>query len=269
MSQRHSCLKDYAHDLVQYLYQRMVDDQGQRPFALVRLFRTSSYSELDEELQRTASALNSATPLAPDTKCLTLIGTVGDHPDWNDSRLSQKHRAIPLPNVESVERLPMISQLIRQLGLSVGGMLQGDQSALIRDVRTSVFHVPDAVGSPSIPAQAEFVVPYHIRSVVGFGDILPSSQLFAVICFSKAPISQQTAVMFSHLSLSAKLALQAFEETESRVESQIVAVDRLLGNYEEVVCGQERKLNRTLDALRTRGIRPRQPTGRRATSWRI
>ncbi len=215
------------------------------------MFRTSTFAELSDELRSAASSLSVDSVLGPETKCLTLIGTVGDRAAWNDCRLSEKHRAIPLPNVESVERLPMISQLIRQLGLSVGGVLQGDQSVLLGDVRTSVFHVLDALGSPSIPAQAEFVIPNQIRSVVGFGDILPSGQLFAVICFSRTPISQQTAVMFSHLSLSAKLALQTYEESESRVESQILAVDRLLGNYEEVVCGQERKLNDTLRALRT------------------
>ena len=33
----------------------------------------------------------------------------------------------------------------------------------------NVFHVPDANGSPFIPAQTEFVVPCGVRSVLGFG----------------------------------------------------------------------------------------------------
>jgi signal transduction histidine kinase/DNA-binding response OmpR family regulator len=56
-------------------------------------------------------------------------------------------------------------------------------------------------------------------------------------------------VLFSHLSLSAKLALLAHEETDSRVETQIVCVDQLIRNYEEVVCRQETKLRRAMGDL--------------------
>ncbi len=144
----------------------------------------------------------------------------------------------------------MISQLIRQLGLSVGGVIEGSREVLIEDLETNMFHVPSALGSPYIPAQEEFVIPYNIQSVVGFGDVLPSGQLFAAICFSKVPVERETAVLFSHLSQSAKLAMLAYEEGDSQVESQIVSVGRLLENYEGVVCAQETKLAETMDELR-------------------
>ena len=250
LSVRHEKLEGFANELVHYLHDRIVDEQGHRAFALVRLFRTCPFQDLEKELRQLATSLQDSVAIRPETKCLTLIGTAGDEPPWNECRLSTHHRAIPLPNVESVEQMPMIAQLIRQLGFSVGGILEGDRQVLIKDVSASVFHVPDAKNSPFIPAQEEFVVPYGIRSVVGFGDVLPSGQLFAVIGFSRVPISHETAVLFSHLSLSAKLALLAYEQLDSRVESRIIAVDHLLGNYEEVVCGQDRKLNETLNDLR-------------------
>ncbi|WP_207706714.1 hypothetical protein [Acetobacterium tundrae] len=46
-----------------------------------------------------------------------------------------------------------------------------------------VFLVPQALGSPYIPAQKEFVVPYQIKSVMGFGGMLPMLDIFVIIIF--------------------------------------------------------------------------------------
>lgn len=54
----------------------------------------------------------------------------------------------------------------------------------MRDLRGKtygVFHVAEARESAYVPAQADFVVPYGIRSVVGFGGPLATGDLFAVI----------------------------------------------------------------------------------------
>jgi len=70
-----------------------------------------------------------------------------------------------------------------------------------------VFHVPVARGSAYIPAQEEFVIPCGVSSVLGFGGLLPSGNLFATIMFSKVPISEEVALLFRPLTLSAKIAL--------------------------------------------------------------
>jgi hypothetical protein len=106
----------------------------------------------------------------------------------------------------------MISQLIRQFGLEIQSVLSPASSVLLdAEERTfNVFHVPDAVGSPYIPAQQQFVVPYGIRSAIGFGGILPSANLFAIVLFSKVPIPEETALLFRPLALSIKVALIPF-----------------------------------------------------------
>ena len=93
------------------------------------------------------------------------------------------------------------------------------------------------------------MLPYDIKSVVGFGDMLPGGKLFAIICFSQVPIPARNAVLFSHLSISAKLALLATESPGERVEAQIHAVDTLLKNYEHVVCDQENLLKNAMHEL--------------------
>jgi hypothetical protein len=38
---------------------------------------------------------------------------------------------------------------------------------------SNVFFVQETAGSPSIPAQENFVIPYKVRSVLDFGTLLP------------------------------------------------------------------------------------------------
>jgi hypothetical protein len=106
----------------------------------------------------------------------------------------------------------MISQLIIQFGLEVSALIQPDPALLVDlEQRTyNVFHVPDAVGSPHIPAQQGFVIPFGIQSALGFGGMLPTGDLFAVILFSKVHVPRATAEMFKTLALSVKVAVVPF-----------------------------------------------------------
>jgi hypothetical protein len=72
-----------------------------------------------------------------------------------------------------------------------------------------VFHVPVATNSPFIPAQNDFVAPYGVASVLGFGGMLPDGDLFVVIIFARVPIPASTAEMFRTIALNLKLGLLA------------------------------------------------------------
>lgn len=238
--------RELSEQVVQHLYHHMLDDEGCRAFALVRMFETQPFQALAPELQSIAAA---SAPMTPQTVCLTLVATTGDEPAWNDAKLSQGHRAIPLSSAEAVEQLPMIAQLIRQLGLKVAGVITPVEGVVVNSAATGVFHIPEALRSPWIPAQEGFVVPFGIRSVVGFGDWLPDGHLFVVIGFSKVPISRETARLLAHLSLSLKLAFLPLVTSPRRTEAQIIALDQLLRNHETVVAEQEAVLRRQTEAL--------------------
>ncbi|MBW4657812.1 MAG: hypothetical protein KME15_04000 [Drouetiella hepatica Uher 2000/2452] len=208
-------MEEVAERMVRYLYENLIDPQtNESACALVRFFRTYPYRQLNEELQESAREILGGRSIALGTKCLTLLATAGDEPHWNLRRESSGHRAIPLVDKDFIERAPMISQLIQQFGLEITAVLEPDPELLVDLYQTNfnVFYVPDALGSAHIPAQKDFVIPYGIKSVVGFGGMLPSGNLFAIILFSKVPISRSTADLFKWVSSYARIATATFDK---------------------------------------------------------
>jgi hypothetical protein len=146
-------------------------------------------------------------------KCLTLFGTAGERPEWNERGRSRHYRSIPLTGNQSVAQFPMVLQLLQQLGVEAESKTEPLSDLLVDRVEhtLNVFHVAEAKGSPFVPAQEEFVIPFGIESVLGFGGVLPSKEFFAVILFSKQKISRETAELFKPLAMSIKLALLPFD----------------------------------------------------------
>ena len=194
------------------LRDELTDASGGRACALVRCYLTQPFEALPPDLQRFAKrALGTVafTPPEPTMRCLTLLATVGDEPAWNDRRQSSSHQAIPLPSPHIVERAPMIAQLIRELGLDIASVVRpGESRGRQRAGGTEgVFHVEEAAGSPFIPAQAGFVDRYAIRSVIGFGGLLPSRELFAIIAFTRTHVAAHTADEFRTVAVAVGSAL--------------------------------------------------------------
>jgi hypothetical protein len=214
LHQRAASMEDVCQLMVQHLYDAMGAD-GERACVLVRAYKTHPYAGLDAELQSFARRLNGQEP-AVGTRCLTLLATAGDEPEWNSRHCSRAHRAIPLSSVQALQRLPMVAQLVAQLGIEPQAIVHPDRNMMLDLQRRTfnVFYVPEARDSPHVPAQ-EFVLRYDVRSVLGFGSVLPPDDLFAVILFARAHVPRETAELFRPLALAAKLALLPF--TDGRV----------------------------------------------------
>jgi hypothetical protein len=103
----------------------------------------------------------------------------------------------------------MIAQLIKQLGLDVSTVLQPSPDVVVdlQQKTFNVFYVPEALRSPYIPAQQQFVIPHGVHSVLGFGGVLPQGDLFAVIMFTRVTLPPEVAELFKPLALSVKLAI--------------------------------------------------------------
>ena len=263
-------MEETANRMVRYLYDSLVvKETGKRSCALVRLFVTQPYGMLDDELQTLARKMLGGVPESPVPKCLVLLGTAGDQPEWNVRKQSMGHQVIPLPSEQIVSSIPMISQLINQLGVDVSWVLPPTPRMMLTGEQKTfnVFHVPDALGSPYIPAQNGFVIPFHIKSVLGFGGLLPSGELFAVILFSRTYIPHETAMLFKPHALAIKAALLPFDRdgaifagssqpgtstrpdalpTPEQLRSEILVLEQLMEVYERTVHEQSSSLDRAL-----------------------
>lgn len=208
-------LEEVASRTVRHLRDELVDGRGGAPCCpLVRFYKTHPYGELERDQREFARAALDPEVPSPSMKCLTLIATAGEEPGWNARQRSAGHKAIPLASEKIITEAPMISQLIKQFGLEVGDLIRPSGELLMEaEQRTyNVFHVHEALGSPHIPAQQGFVVPYGIQSVLGFGGLLPSTELFAVILFSRVRITRERADLFKTLALNVKLAILPFAD---------------------------------------------------------
>lgn len=182
--------------------------------ALVRCFKTHRFAALPLPLQTIVRARQPDQEPSPLMRCLVLLASRGDLPAWNSPQTSLAHRVIPLPTADIVEQAPMIARLIVQMGLTIQDVVHPEPAFLLDLERQTfnVFHIEDAVGSEFIPAQQTFVLPHRIRSVLGFGGILPSGEIFTIVMFAKVHVSRETAELFRTLALSVKLAFLPFAE---------------------------------------------------------
>lgn len=206
-------MEEAAQSVVSVLHRTLTNGTDGAPAcALVRVFVLLPFSSLDGAQQAFARRLLPDIDQEPGTKCLTLLATAGDEPAWNSRLHSLGHQALPIPGEESLARSPMIRQLMGQLGVDVQSLFASDPEMIVDGAQHTfnVFHVPDAQGSPHIPAQEEFVLRCGIRSVIGFGGLLFPGELFAGILFTKTPVTRQVAELFKTLALNVKVALLPF-----------------------------------------------------------
>jgi hypothetical protein len=203
-------MEESAQKTVDLLWAELLDEDGSPALALVRLYKTHPYGRLPEELRAFARGVLDEDP-EPETRCLTLLATRGLEPDWNDRRKSAGHKAIPLPSVEFVHRLPMVAGLIEQIGLDLADVVRPDTARVAELARRNydVFHVPAARGSAFVPGQ-DFVERHGIVSALGFGGILFSGDFYAVVMFSRVPISARVADRLRVLSLATRVSLMPF-----------------------------------------------------------
>ncbi|HVE93208.1 MAG TPA: SpoIIE family protein phosphatase [Actinomycetota bacterium] len=213
-------MEEAANSMVRFLHTNLVDDAGETATALVRFYKTRPFPLLPADLQDFARGIGGQGDWDR-TRCLTLLATAGDLLQWNSRKASRSHQAIPLHSPAAVEEAPMIAQLIRQFGLEIPEVVEPDPHLLLdlEQRAYNVFYVPEALGSADVPAQKDFVVPHGIRSVIGFGGVLVTGDLFAIVMFTKIHVPAETAQMFRTLALNAKMSVQRFCRTGRVFES--------------------------------------------------
>ena len=214
ISKKSRSLEGVAQAITQTLFEDLADELAQPVVVLTRVFVTRPLGSLPEELRKKALLRLSASQVSEplNTICLVLLGTSGVQPAWNDREKSVNHAVIPLPDQELLKQIPMIAKLINRLGIDPNAVVLPHRYPIYETESQvyEIFHIEDATDRSAVPDQTEFVIPYGVQSVFGFGGLLPGGSMYAVLVFTRIKISEALAALFSPLSLCVKLSLLEF-----------------------------------------------------------
>ncbi len=185
---------------------------------LARLFATVPFGMLppsNVEFIRNLADAKGLTPLIHNhSPILSLLGTSGQEDTWNDRRKSQGHIGIPLVSADFIDQAPMMSRLLKSLGLSLD-WLSGNGTGITQSTMgkmAGLFYVPEArtavdeKGRKIIAAQ-NFVAKYNIRTVFGIGGgYIKEATFIVLIVFTREQIDEERARCFLPLATVIKAA---------------------------------------------------------------
>ena len=211
-------LEQAAQQLVTAIYERF-----EQSVIIARVFVSVPFADLpmpNQEYVRKLAAAGSEITL--DTPVLSLVATRGVEPAWNDRRLSHGHKGIPVISSAFVGAIPMISRLLRELGVPVEWADSHDTEMIVQTIGTTagVFFVDDAAeatdseGRKIIPAQ-DFVADYGVKSVFGTGGAYLTGQMLVLVVFCRDRVSRPTAERFLEVAnlFKGKTTSLAYPET--------------------------------------------------------
>ncbi|GAK51048.1 hypothetical protein U14_02290 [Candidatus Moduliflexus flocculans] len=176
---------------------------------LVRQFATTPYQELPLPsrafVERLVQEKGLSQKIQNATLILNLLGTSGVKPEWNNRSQSKGHSGIPLISAAFIDAIPMMSRLLRELGLGLDWIDRQDTNLVIKTMgsMSGVFFVRDAaqevdhLGRKIIAAQ-DFVKAHDIKSVFGFGGAYLGTKTFSItILFLRETIEKGKAEQFA------------------------------------------------------------------------
>lgn len=251
-------LTQRAQLVTQFLYESFISRQSGIPTCpLVRVFRTSLTASLSPDDRRHLVEAYGASETESVSSVVQLIGSYGLQPQWCQSRNSIRYRCMPWGGVYR-NQFPMIHEIISRAGYELDGAVSSstmNDSTMCEDM----LYVPDAVGSPYILAQAEFVEPFEIRSVIGLGGRLADGEVFCVVIFSRSAIPAHVLPYMRMLSLNVQLALE-WKSVANDCGDRIAVGPRweachgvfreLLLRYEDTIVGQHESVRGYVECVR-------------------
>ncbi len=195
-------LEDAAQELVAALQQKFDES-----VVIARVFVTVPYGSLPpknkEFVQKLAESAGATVDLKAATPVLSLIGSYGQESDWRDRRKSKGHVGIPMISSSFVGAIPMISRLLKELGVPMTWVDSHDTEIIVKTMDPSggLFFVDNAAeatdhqGRKIIAAQ-DFVSAYSVKSVFGTGGVYPGGQIVVIVAFCRDGFTKAAAERF-------------------------------------------------------------------------
>ena len=184
-------LREAAQKCVSTVYQDHEDS-----LALVRLYATVPFRQLPPADQlfvtNLATSAGTSAALRENTPVLSLLGTRGVAPDWDDRQKSKGHLGIPLVASSFVEAIPMVSRLMHDMGIGLDWLDTHDTKIVVKKLGrvAGVFYVRDAAtevddkGRMIVPAR-DFVRAHNVQTVFGLGGSYLNGTCVILILFTR------------------------------------------------------------------------------------
>ena len=183
----------------------------QESVVLSRVFLTVPFFGLpptDEQfVRKVAESAGVGSDLKRATPILSLLGTQGQEPDWNERHKSKGHLGIPLISSTFVDSVPMISRLLKDLGIPLSWVDSYDSEIIEKAMldSSSLFFVENAASATDfkgrkIIAAQDFVSTYGVKTVFGTGAAYAGGQIVVLIVFCGDVCSRAVAARFLALS---------------------------------------------------------------------
>lgn len=231
--------EDLAQSAVRDLHAEFADS-----IVLTRMYVTVPFAALPERnagwVRALAEAKNVSSELSDDTQVISLVGSAGRVPEWNDRCASNGHVGIPMTSASFIDAIPMMSRLMASLGGDLDWIDSKDTVQVVSRLGTvaGTFYVPDAAtevdtrGRKVISA-TDFVAEHGVKTVFGIGGAFASGQLLVclVFCDQHVPLSVVDAFRAPFLrfkSASAPLLKQVFRDgTVARAAAEPAPAERI------------------------------------------
>jgi histone H3/H4 len=213
-------LEEAAQHLVSTLYKSFKES-----VVLTRMFITTPLGELPDQNEafvgELADSAGAKEALKRTTPVLSLVGTHGQEGDWCDRRQSKGHVGIPVISSSFLDAIPMISRLLKELGVPVSWVDSHDSEIIVKAIGNAagLFFVRNAAeatdqqGRKIITAQ-DFVSEYGVKSVFGLGGAYRSGQMLVIVVFCRDEFDRSVAERF--LSLVSFFATKTAGMAESK-----------------------------------------------------
>ncbi|MFH1740794.1 MAG: hypothetical protein ABIH23_17440 [bacterium] len=198
-----AALEDAAQQYISILYDTLSES-----IVLARFFATIPFEELpgpNKEFVINLAQESGIRELIGDrTLVLSLLGSRGAKTEWNDRCKSRGHVGIPLASSDFIDRIPMMSRLLKQLGVGIDWIDSNDTGLVAKTFEnlSGVFYVRDArsevdnQGRRIIAAQ-DFVEEENIKTVFGIGGCyMGTSLFFTTIIFVREFLDRQLVERF-------------------------------------------------------------------------
>lgn len=198
-----TCLEDAAQITTNVIYDEFKDS-----IVLTRLFATVPFGELpttnQKFVRRLATSAGIVSLVNDEMPVLSLLGTRGAEAGWNSRHDSQGHVGIPLASGDFIESIPMMSRLLKELGLGLDWIDNQDTEIATQTMGklAGVFYVPDAKTavdqkSRKIIVAQDFVTTYNVKTVFGLGGGYMLHNTFVVIIvFTREALKEQQIKRF-------------------------------------------------------------------------